>query len=48
LIADAHRGDGKQFVLRADEKLTAFVAFEAVIAQLNRNQIVFLSHSLSE
>jgi hypothetical protein len=23
-IADAHRGDGKRFVLRADEKLTAF------------------------
>jgi hypothetical protein len=24
-IADAHRGDGKHFVVRADEKLTAFV-----------------------
>jgi len=24
-IADAHRGDGKRFVVRADEKLTAFV-----------------------
>jgi len=23
-IADAHRGDGKRFVMRADEKLTAF------------------------
>jgi hypothetical protein len=23
-IADAHRGDGKRFVVRADEKLTAF------------------------
>jgi hypothetical protein len=24
-IADAHRGDGKRFVVRADEKLTALV-----------------------
>jgi hypothetical protein len=24
-ITDAHRGDGKRFVVRADEKLTAFV-----------------------
>jgi hypothetical protein len=24
-IADAHRGDGKRFVVRADEKLTAFM-----------------------
>ena len=24
-IADAHRGDGKRFVVRADEKLTAFI-----------------------
>ena len=23
-IADAHRGDGKRFIVRADEKLTAF------------------------
>jgi hypothetical protein len=27
-IADAHRGDGKRFVVRADEKLTAFVELE--------------------
>ena len=26
---DAHRGDGKRFVVRADEKLTAFVELEA-------------------
>ena len=24
-IADAHRDDGKRFIVRADEKLTAFV-----------------------
>ena len=29
-IADAHR-DGKRFVVRADEKLTAFVELEAAI-----------------
>jgi hypothetical protein len=27
--ADAHRGDGKRYVVRADEKLTAFVELEA-------------------
>jgi SAM-dependent methyltransferase len=30
-IADAHRGDGKRFVVRADEKLTAFLELEAVV-----------------
>jgi hypothetical protein len=28
-IPDAHRGDGKHFVVHADEKLTAFVELEA-------------------
>jgi hypothetical protein len=30
-VADAHRGDRKRFVVRANEKLTAFVELEAVI-----------------
>jgi hypothetical protein len=30
-IADAHRDDGKRFVVRTDEKLTAFVELEAAI-----------------
>jgi hypothetical protein len=30
-IADAHRGDGKRYVVRADEKLTALVELEAAI-----------------
>jgi hypothetical protein len=30
-VVDAHRGDGKRFVVRADEKLTAFVELEAAI-----------------
>jgi len=30
-VADAHRGDGKRFVVRADEKLTGFLELEAAI-----------------
>jgi hypothetical protein len=30
-IVDAHRGDGKRFVVRADEMLTAFLELEAAI-----------------
>jgi hypothetical protein len=30
-IADAHRGDGKRFVVRADEKLSAFLELEGAI-----------------
>jgi hypothetical protein len=30
-IADAHRGEGKRFVVRADEILTAFLELEAGI-----------------
>jgi hypothetical protein len=30
-IANAHRGDGKRFVVHADEKLTAFVELESAI-----------------
>jgi len=29
-IADAHRGDGKRFVARADDKVTAFLELERV------------------
>ena len=29
-IADAHRDDGKRFVVHADEKLTAFLELERV------------------
>jgi hypothetical protein len=27
-VADAHRGDGRRFVVRADEKLSGFVELE--------------------
>jgi len=30
-IADAHRDDGRHFVVRADEKLSAFVELESAI-----------------
>jgi hypothetical protein len=33
-IADAHRGDGKRFVVRADERLTAFMELECAIQRL--------------
>jgi hypothetical protein len=29
-VADAHRGDGKRFVVSADEKMTAFLELERV------------------
>jgi hypothetical protein len=30
-MVDAHRGDGKRFVVRADEQLTAFLELERAI-----------------
>jgi hypothetical protein len=30
-IADTHHGDGQRFIVRADEKLTAFVELESAI-----------------
>jgi hypothetical protein len=30
-IVDAHRGDGKRFVVHADEKLSVFVELESVV-----------------
>jgi len=35
-VADAHRGDGKRFVVRADEKLTAFIELESAIRAVSR------------
>ena len=36
-IADAHRHDGKRFIVRADEKLTAFVEPESVVRAFKRS-----------
>jgi len=30
-VTDAHRGDGKRFVVRADEKLAAFVELQMAL-----------------
>ena len=38
-IVDAHRGDGKRFIVHADEKLTAFLELQRAIHQ-------FASHLL--
>jgi hypothetical protein len=35
LDADAHRDDGKRYVVRADEKLTAFLELESAIRPSN-------------
>jgi len=36
LIVDAHRADGKRFIVRADEKLTAFLELESAIRAAER------------
>ena len=35
-VADAHRDDGKRFVVRADEMLTAFLELEAGVRACRR------------
>jgi hypothetical protein len=40
-VADAHRDDGNRFVVRADEKLTAFLELErAICLRLLTDQIL--------
>jgi hypothetical protein len=34
-VADAHRGDGKRFVVHADEKLIAFFELESAIGAVS-------------
>jgi hypothetical protein len=36
-IADAHRGDGKRFVVHAEEKLTAFLELQRVTREALRS-----------
>ena len=40
-IADAHGGDGKRFIVRADEKLTAFMELESAIKSIALLMFVF-------
>ena len=35
-IADAHRGDGKRFIVRTDEKMTAFLELERVTLEAKK------------
>jgi hypothetical protein len=39
-IADAHRSDGKRYVVRADEKLTAFVELELAIRAVREKALI--------
>ena len=34
-VADAHRGDGKRYVLHSDDKLTAFLQLESAIRNIH-------------
>jgi len=38
-VTDAHRDDGKRFVARADELLTAFLELESAISAANAQRI---------
>jgi len=44
-IADAHRYDGRRFIVRADENLTAFVALES---EIRKNSIDTLGRWLPD
>jgi hypothetical protein len=37
-IADAHRDEGKRFIVREDEKLTAFLELESTTGVQSRRQ----------
>jgi hypothetical protein len=39
-IADAHRGDGKRFIVRDDEMLTAFLELQSAIHEFAVDLIV--------
>ena len=36
-VADAHRGDGKRFIVRANEKLATFVELESAIRMASQS-----------
>jgi hypothetical protein len=39
-IADAHRDDGKRFIVHADEELTAFLGLESAVRAKERSATV--------
>jgi len=44
-IADAHRDDGRRFVGRADEKLTAFVELEKELKKTQKRRLDAAFHA---
>jgi hypothetical protein len=46
-IADAHRGDGKRFVVHADKKLTEFLEFESLFIRTGA-MWTMATHSIDE
>jgi hypothetical protein len=47
-IADAHRDGGKRFVVRADEKLTAFLKLESAIRASQQSLITVAKGAAAE
>ena len=47
-VADAHRVGGKRFVVRADEKLTAFTQLEAALRDCHRVNVTTQIHKNSK
>ena len=47
LDCDAHRDDGKRFVVQAEEKLTAFVELESAIREARHHMVADLRRSSS-
>jgi hypothetical protein len=45
-IAEAHRSDGKRFVVRADEKLTAFLELESAIRAVVKQKLQSFSQNV--
>jgi hypothetical protein len=43
-IVDAHRGDGKRFVVHAEEKLTAFLELESAIREFDADCAIAGKH----
>jgi len=43
-VADAHRGDGKRFVVRANEMLTAFLELECAAIQECSKNLIFSNY----
>ena len=46
-IADAHRDDGKRLVVRADEKLTAFLELESVTRRRNVSNLQVIEQQIA-